>query len=183
MGGEAQNVVRMNISVARDLKARMDAASASVNWSAVASAAFGAKLLELDGEKETATMDDVIARLKAADEADNNEQRQRGVAAGARWAKDYARPRQLRRLHKEAVDAQHGLDYELGVFDNGMNQGIAVGLYGVILGAEDFDRDDAKNFWQEAIGDDGHELMDDFDFASGFCDGALDVWEKVADKL
>ena len=56
------------ISVPRDLKARMDKVSASVNWSQVAAQAFEAKLLELESKKEVSGMDDVIARLRAAAE-------------------------------------------------------------------------------------------------------------------
>ena len=106
------NVVRMNISVPRDLKARMDAATAyllpgSVNWSAVASAAFEAKLLELASKKEVRGVKDVIARLRAADELDRNEDYRAGRAAGERWAEQKATAQQLRSLRR-SVDESSG---------------------------------------------------------------------------
>lgn len=178
---EPQNMVRMNICVPRALKARMD--DVSINWSAVASAAFAAKLLALASEKQTRTMDDVIARMKAADEVDSNEQRQEGVEAGRAWARDDGRPRQLRRLVKLAEN-QHGIEGNLGIFDNGMNRGIGWGLYVAIEGgAHDPGWGDAEAFWESAIGGGGREKIDGFDFAVGFCEGALEVWEKVANKL
>src|SRR5262249_27023394 len=96
--GEPKGVVRTNISLPRELKARMDAAPSSVNWSAVAAQAFEAKLLELESQKEVKSMDDVIARLKAAAELEANEDYQAGFKAGQQWAKEQATPKELRRL-------------------------------------------------------------------------------------
>jgi hypothetical protein len=188
---EPQNVVRMNISVPRDLKARMDSATkyllpGTVNWSAVASAAFEAKLLDLASKKETGTMEDVIARLKAAEEADSNEQRQEGAEAGRAWARNVARPRQLRRLarlgkKKDAVEDQ------LSGFNADTKHGIATSLYAVLhdlpVASKAFGTGDVAYFWLETVGPGGRAKMDDIDFASGFCDGAREVWEKVKDSL
>src|SRR5262249_17454354 len=69
-GGNA-GVVRMNISVPRDLKACMDEVD-SVNWSAVASQAFRAKLRALESRRGVRSLDDVIARLRAAEEVDSD---------------------------------------------------------------------------------------------------------------
>src|SRR5205809_1051596 len=91
---------RTNISLPRDLKARMDAVTEPVNWSAVAAQAFEAKLAELNARKEGATMEDVIARLKAADALDNKTEFQAGLKNGESWAEKTARPRQLRRLEE-----------------------------------------------------------------------------------
>src|SRR5260370_41740506 len=96
--GDSQGVIRVNISVPRELKARMDAAPAKANWSAVACRAFEDKLLELESTKEVTTMDEVIARLKAADEMEAKEQYQEGLEAGRGWEKEIASPRQVRRL-------------------------------------------------------------------------------------
>ncbi len=181
--GEAVNVVRMTISVPRDLKADMDDVSTPVNWSAAAVGAFRVKLRELASVKETTTMDDVIARLKAADENDSNEQRQEGKEAGELWARDDARPRQLRRLLALDHLNGEGIDYHLGVYDNGMNHGIAWGLYAWLFNGDDFGNGDIDSFWEGAIGDGGREKIDDIDYASGFCEGALEVWEKVKGKL
>ncbi len=45
---EQQGATRTNISLPRELKARMDQVKEPVNWSAVAGKAFEAKLLELE---------------------------------------------------------------------------------------------------------------------------------------
>src|SRR5690349_19928782 len=82
---------RTTITVPADLKDRMDATGSSVNWSAVAARAFEVKLAEINARKKGATMDDVITRMKAADEADANEARQEGKEAGEQWARTEAR--------------------------------------------------------------------------------------------
>src|SRR5262249_33698927 len=95
---DAQGVIRTNISVPRDLKARMDAVAERINWSAIATEAFRAKLLELESKQEVDKMDEVIARLRAADELDCREDYRAGRDAGETWARKAARPKQLRSL-------------------------------------------------------------------------------------
>jgi hypothetical protein len=183
MGGEAQNVVRMNISVPRDLKARMDAVSASVNWSAIAAPAFEAKLLELEAKGNPKSMQEVIARLKAADEADANEERQKGREVGERWAKRGARPRQLRRLDELISNSPYELEVCLLGFDKHV-YGIAGGLYRAIHGRQnDIENIAVETFWENIVGENGRDRMEDLDFASGFCEGALEVWDQVRSEV
>src|SRR5690348_8820163 len=103
--GDPVNVVRMTISVPREVKEAMDATTAKVNWSAIATKAFQAELLALQSERQAKTMDEVVARLKAAAEIEANEDYQAGHSAGETWAKEDATPKQLRRLEKMAVDS------------------------------------------------------------------------------
>jgi hypothetical protein len=178
-----QGFVRTTISLPRELKDRMDEVTASVNWSAVAAQAFEAKLLELASKKEVGSMDDVINRLKAAAELEDREDYQAGFAAGERWAKARATPKQLRRLAEYLDSFNEYTDwYDI---DGGWNAPWgATGYFALaVLGLKDdeADRTAADAFWEQALGDD--ERVRDQDFFHGFGDGALDVWEKVQDKL
>jgi hypothetical protein len=41
------------------------------------------------------------------------------------------------------------------------------------------DVDAADGFWKNVLGDDQWERINDESFATGFCEGALDVWHKA----
>ena len=176
--GEAQGVVRTNISVPRQLKARMDKVKVPVNWSAVAAQAFEAKVLELESTKEVKGMDDVIARLKAADEQDNNQDYLAGKAAGERWAKERARPKHLRRLANLSNRGSPGIT----AYDEWDPYGWPSFLCCTVTAWKDADREKIKSFWQEALGDDADRLCDGH-FAIGVCDGAREVWHQVKDQV
>ena len=96
----SENASRMNISIPAELKHRMDAVASEINWSAVAVEAFKGKLLELQNQKKAGTIEEVIARMRAADELDKNTAYQAGRQAGERWVREAARPRQLRDLER-----------------------------------------------------------------------------------
>src|SRR5262245_60643039 len=106
---EQQGAVRTNVSLPRGLKARMDAVKVPVNWSAVAAEAFERKLLELESRREVGNMDEVLARLKAAAALDGKEDYQEGRVAGEAWAKEGARPKQLRGL-EQLIDLREVLE-------------------------------------------------------------------------
>jgi cell pole-organizing protein PopZ len=193
---DTHGVVRTNISVPRELKARMDAVKAPVNWSAVACRAFEAKLLELQSQqREVKAMEDVVARLKAADELERSEDYGAGYAAGERWAKEEARPSQLRSLRRSMDEPAHSQppgfanvarDAELGV-----GPGVGWHVYFGTIGRKGpvTDWSEVKNlaaeadaFWSDVLGDDKHQI-ESASFGQGFVDGALSVWEKVKAKL
>lgn len=176
----AHNFKRMTISISAILKKEMDAIN-GVNWSAVAARAFEAELVEVRARKETATMDDVIERLKAADKEDASEAFANGKEAGDTWARQQGRPKQLRRLAEFPGDPTYTISDMLGVFCNGMNSGIACGLFDWMK--PHGDQSETRDFWDGILGDGGMELIEDEDFALGFFAGALEVWGKVEDKL
>lgn len=182
---ETQKAARFNITLPPELRARMEAAPPSVNWSAVAAQAFEQKLTQIDSLKETTTMEDVIKRLKAADELDGNEAVQEGREAGEAWAKDVARPKWLRNLAKlDAVEASWAAEYVLEVWAGPMNnKSLALELYRQMIPRGEPDRHDVAAFWEEALGDDGEKRIEDLDFARGFVRGAIDLWEKVEDEV
>jgi len=178
-----KGVTRMNISVTRDLKARMDALKAPPNWSAIAAQAFQAKLLELASKKETTSMKDVIERLQAAKELDANNDYQAGLKAGREWAEKEASPKQLQRVtdYVESSD-QDGFNWWdseaawLAPFGAADNFALAA------LGVGRDDRDAPAEFWEQVLGDDACLIKDD-DFFHGFGDGAAEVWNEVKGQV
>src|SRR5262249_3480669 len=154
---EPPGVVRANISVPKGLKARMDAEAASVNWSAVAAAAFEAKLQELASRKEAKTLDDVVARLKAAAELEASADYQDGLEAGRRWARQVARPKELRRVaeYLKRCAAETGPKVEWWDVDHsGWPAPFGATDYFVFQAqpSRGADRDAAHVFWREALG-------------------------------
>jgi len=160
--GDEQGVFRMNISIPRGLKARMDAVEQPVNWSQTAAQAFENKLLELESRREAEKMDDVIARMKAAAQLEAKEAYQAGLEAGRGWAKKKASPKELQRLEN------------LGVAENARH--LAQTICGDALG-------DPMEFWDLVLGVYEAEKADDPDFLRGFNNGAMEVWDQVKHKL
>jgi hypothetical protein len=183
MGEKAAN--RTNISLPRDLKARMDAVKESVNWSAIAAEAFEAKLLQLQSQKEVKGMDDVVARLKAAAELEANEDYQAGLEAGRQWAKEEATPKQLRRIG-DYIDS-YATNYSFSWWDidfPGWNApfGALDQFVFAVWPDRKEDREASDDFWRQALGDDAHRI-NDCDYFHGFGEGAVEVWNEVAHKL
>jgi len=211
--GKPKNVVPMTLSVPKELKAKMEAVKTSVNWSAVASAAFETKILELVSKREVKSMDDLITRLKAAAELEANQDYQEGHQMGEKWATGKATPRQLRRLQAQADDlkcsltewlnyvAADGMTIELmnELADNPliapklaeagalpysgpMKTGIGRALYWCLFPDRVPDRSEIEAFWLNAL-DTREHAIEIHDFARGFVEGALEVWQKVRGKL
>src|SRR5262245_55786849 len=125
---EQQGVIRVNVSVPKALKARMDAVADQANWSAVATAAFEVKVLEIESAVKVEGLDDVVTRMRAEEELSEKADYQNGFAAGRQWAKTEATVRHFRNVYKATADPSswtwaHVLD------EYGMNHGIAHGLY------------------------------------------------------
>ena len=83
------------------LKRRMKALGNEVNWSAVACAAFEARVNELTTETEVDSLDTVVERLKrfsTAETVRDSDAFESGVEAGKRWAMSAAAPGQLQRF-------------------------------------------------------------------------------------
>jgi hypothetical protein len=190
---EPQGVIRTNISIPRDIKARMDKVMSPVNWSAVAVKAFEAKLLELDSEKEGDSMSDWIERMQAADKLDENEDYNAGRAAGTRWAKQKAHPRQLRNLQR-SVDGSGGMEEGFSSVAHqakikvgpGVGWHVYFGMTGekVVTTGERIASiaREADEFWREVLGNNKHRIESPF-YGKGFVEGALGVWSMVKDHF
>ena len=86
---------RTTISIPRDLKEEMDALGDQVNWSAVAAAAFRAKVFEVQNRRrESMSKEDVIKRMRTADENDTEGSR-RLIQAAAEMGAAEQRGREL----------------------------------------------------------------------------------------
>ena len=105
-----------------------------------------------------------------------------GKAAGQKWAAFAPSQRTYWRLHR-AIEASDGrnsttgdADFYVSVCTNGMNHGIGYHLSQDLTG-EKMSHAEANNFWCEALGDDGAELIKQPDFARGFIEGVLSSYE------
>src|SRR5262249_39478034 len=145
--GESLGSVRLCITVPAELKKEMGGIKELVNWSGVAAEAFRRKLLDLRATRIGETMDDVIARMKAAKEREENRDYQAGHAAGDRWAKRYATPKELDRL--ENGEWQYGED--TGKLASEITAG----------------EESPTDFWRRVLADEWRRIEDD-DFARGF---------------
>lgn len=148
-------------------------------------------MTEIDVEK-------VAARLKARAEAESTSRRSlaeaeenrksgeraRGHAAGVAWASDHAGPRHLKRLSR-AVDASDGhgsgdADDLVEAHNGRYSRGHVTGLYRDIAGGF-FHWNGAAAFWRRVLGDDAADQIEDPEFAIGFVEGAIEVWDAVVD--
>jgi hypothetical protein len=182
------NTIRVNVSVPRDVKDSMDAAAGEVNWSAVATEAFRAKLLDLESRKRGTTMQAVTERLTASKKKHADQMYKDGFRAGEEWASNTAEAHELARLDDRGEsEAKSSRDEDWSEQLNGyclpFNRGIDSCLYAAITGKQ-FDRDNERAFWQSAIGEDQwYDRISHHRFALGFVEGALSIWRKVVGKL
>lgn len=180
------NTVRTSISVPTDLKAKMDAIEETINWSAVACAAFEAKVAEIITKRKAKDMTDVIARLRASKRKHEDHTYELGHSAGKDWARNQAEVPELQRL--ESLHDQYGHTHEWDLIfssDDTSAYGVGEGFYFTIQPNDNGDRQAAEEFWQANTGGDdrGRELMSDDSYVRGFAEGALAVWDEVKDQL
>lgn len=166
-------MARTTISLPDELKARMDAASEPVNWSQIASLAFEKKLGEIATRKRNEDMDDVIQRLRASRIDCQDAEEKDGYETGKRWARRSAKWTELENLESALEDDRfwYCLPNHLG-------------WAGIVLGAmkprgiEDMNSSEVSSWWSELGSDDPSEL-----WLHGFCDGAMEVFDAVKDKV
>jgi len=175
------NTVRTTISVPTDVKEQMDKVE-GVNWSAVATRAFEAKLLEVQSEMNVKTTEEAIARLKAADEAEKNEMHQQGKKAGRRWAMQESTPKQLRKLADYEFHSPDENDWSdvVASWANQHNDGVAAGMCALLHPSME-KRLEVLVFWENLLGD--SDLIEDQDFALGFIEGAIEFWRMVESRV
>ena len=161
--------MRINIYVGEDLKARMDAAKDSTNWSEVACRAFEAELGAIAARKADKNMDDVIQRLKASKQARHQAAAEAGYQDGKHWAMHRAEYAQLERLAKQdEINNSEGFDWDW--------HGVALTALGDAYAGLS-----CSDALAELNLEDG--VADDDAAAEGFVRGAVDVFEAVADQL
>jgi hypothetical protein len=176
---------RTTISIPRDLKEEMDALGDQVNWSAVAAAAFRAKVFEVQNRRrESMSKEDVIKRMRTADENDT-EDFDGGKQAGREWAERDASPKELRRLvrYMKGFDSYPGVSW-WDVDANWSGPGGAADRFvWAAWPSRKEDRTASGEFWESALGEDNVDRVEDSDFLRGFGEGAAEVWDEVKDEL
>src|SRR5258708_2436795 len=112
-------MAKMTIYVPDGLKRRMDEAAA-VNWSPLACRAFELKLAEIITAEGAKNMRDVIVRLRAEMAVDEVASKSRGRLLGESWAKNVARPAELKRL--ESLESIWWEDFPFGEMAQGIGE-------------------------------------------------------------
>jgi hypothetical protein len=167
---------RTTITIPADLKARMEAIEESVNWSALACEAFEQKLAELITKKGTRNMTEVINRLRVSKQKLESKQYREGHAAGTEWAKDVAEVQEL--INLDYNRDQFGSHWD-GWWQNTGRPGSWRFLACLVKGDSHHNDSDERDFWQRH--GKGNEITGEF--AHGFADGALFIWDEVKDQL
>jgi hypothetical protein len=184
-----QGVIRTNISLPRELKKRMDAVQETVNWSAVASQAFEAKLLELESTKGVKTVQDMIERLRATRKKATKKDYEAGKELGQEWAKSYATAKDLEHIEKllkeiNAVYENPGVylrELERKAASPESKRSFAEMVYFEIYERQK-DTAAAAPFWNAALGE--HvDKAENADFVRGFIEGSNELWVAVKDQL
>lgn len=178
----AQTKVRMNISLPKGLKRRMDRVRDNVNWSAIAATAFEREVRRLestDKVKEKLMME-VAQRLRSSLQDDEVVAAGYGFEAGLQWAMHHASHPQLARIEEIAESSMHDGEW-IGVPNAPWSRGDLVAMS--ILGIQpdsDSVRDELQDFYEGGY-DDIAEMLHASDEAQvkGFVEGALDVFYEA----
>jgi hypothetical protein len=158
---------RVTLYVSDDLKARMDAAGKAVNWSAVAQRAFLEAVLTRAVRKDASDMTSVVERLRASKERVEAAQLEFSKSCGNRWAKQSAEYDELERIARFDEHAEEEVDLQrLQRLIDPTGEMIAR-LYRTW-----------DDFWEQH----GDREVNDV-FARGFVEGAVEVYDEVADQL
>jgi hypothetical protein len=179
---EEAKYARTTISVPPDLKRRMEAVEEDVNWSAVACRAFEAKLGEIASRKEKKTMDDVIARLRASKQREDDLDYRYGEAQGRDWAANHASAHALMRLedYREWTGSEWRSLFESYTSSTTPAERLADVLLPPEEVAMSYNRSSQLEFWQKIT---PMHMPDTESFVRGFADGALALWLEVKDHV
>jgi hypothetical protein len=164
----------------------MEALGDQVNWSAVASSAFRAKVAEIETRrKKSMSKTDVVKRLKALQGQGDEEEYKAGKDAGREWAERVAKPKELKRLAGYIEQFARNSVSWWDVDYPGWNApwGATGSFVLAIWPSRENDRDAPDEFWETALGEDAKNRIDDADFFRGFGEGALEVWQEVEGEL
>ena len=153
-----QKAARMMFTVPAAIKASIDGLPRE-NWSRVAASAFELRISQLQAlQMNEVDMKTSIERLKNEAAAERVEMQLQGVADGTQWAAKEAAPKWLRKLDKITEDG----------FDSLVENERAMGEFGETIGG-----------WQDTLGDEYADLLDDANYMTGFFKGAMQHWKAV----
>lgn len=156
---------RVTVYVPDELKARMDEAGESVNWSSVAQRAFNESIWSHRLREEPNDMNNVVERLRSSKQRFSEIEQVLGHTAGRRWAMEEAEYPQLLRA-KEF---------------RGCNDLVVIGAVRRLVDPDEaLDNDE----FLEAIGLDADEHSRVSEpYAAAFIEGACEVYEEVEDRI
>ena len=176
-------MARKTISVPDDIEEQIKKAP-EVNWSQVATDAFRIKLGEFAQSKKEKEMTDVIARLRGSKTKTDDDNYKSGFQLGQEWAKDTAEYSQLRNLAecRSHHNSNHPYDWDWYLNQEDIRGELAAKIISVPEGEEFHWRDEIQEFWETALSED-QTFRHQPGVLKGFCDGALDVYDQVVDKL
>jgi hypothetical protein len=166
--------IRTTVSIPPELKARMDKAGESVNWSEVAAQAFEQKLAEILKRKGTMTMNEGLERLRASKRKFGVTEFWKGHKAGENWAVRSADASELANIAEWKESFQVG-EWEREWKDDVYSPMRAETFACKVDPENIISRNDAESWWDQI----GYRKMPSAEFVHGFADGAVDVWEKV----
>jgi hypothetical protein len=176
-------VARTTISIADDLKRRMDRVRKPVNWSSVAAEAFERRLnVMAQNKQEKSSMEAVIARLRASRDQRGLDEFALGEARGSEWAMKIAEYAELSRLEKhfDVTDMlEHYNDRTKSVFSWAERLAFTT-LPMRPLGQ--YTSQDAAKFWARAGVLEPRHLQS-AEFLRGFVEGAVSIFEQVKSAL
>jgi hypothetical protein len=169
-------MARMTISIPNDVRKRMERVKDAVNWSAIAAGAFEHKLGEIASKQKEKSMENVVARLRASKLTHASHQNKEGYDAGVRWANDTADYDDLVRLRDLEIDeffaGQPKAPYSASDY-------LAFAILDIDV--EGTDRGGNREYTERLWGE--QDERDEEEFCTGFCEGALSVFNKVAGQL
>ena len=166
--------VRTTISLPAELRRRIKASDADVNWSAVAARAFEAELARINTQKNSVSLDDVVARLRTTGNPSRSELFESGRLQGEIWAQRQAAANQLRSLHAKRREAKAkgaaNAENWLTIIDN---KRPPIEVLSQIVG---FEKKTPRSAETQA-------LMKSSEYVHGFAAGALHIWKQVTRRL
>jgi hypothetical protein len=173
---------KINIYVPDEMKARMDEAEKSANWSAVAQRAFELELKHLESIKEIKSMTDVIERLRVSKQKKAEELEKAGRRSGVKWAKKHAKYDELKRAANINTSNLHEA-YVDDVDDVNRTWVARQILADPELDAGSWETQNMAIAELFEVEEDMVESVVTTEFIEGFLEGAGDVWDQVKDEL
>ena len=174
---------KINIYVPDEMKARMDGAETTANWSAIAQRAFESELNHLERIKEVKSMSDVIERLRGSKQNKAEELQKQGRERGVDWAKHSAEYDELRRASQTDTNE---LDQAIIVGDPDEAYRDWVARH--ILAGSEWDAYGWDERWELTanlfgVDEDMLVAVVTTEFIEGFLEGAADVWDQVKGEI
>jgi hypothetical protein len=162
-------MARVSIYVPDEMKTRMDEVG-ELNWSAVAQRAFEIEINSQRWKMETDAIERAAARLRTSREKYLKEQHLDGKASGRAWALDHAEYRALKAV----------ADHDWAELPE---ETYASWLCALAHSRYPPSEEDVKELWETLLQDRFHGTERTPEFVKGYIEGALEVWDEVADKI